>query len=183
MQTCTHRLINDTNKKNVKECDSLRILRVGSSCLGSGTASSCCRLQGQLLPSIRLPSCSHLLNRAFNKPSPIIQLRVVSVSSWDYFSGKTSCPHLHPSLSLPPSAFLFQALLSHSSSALWLALSLGGQEQNIPSFGAARVLAAFQSGLPIPHALSGSTPASSPHSSLRSSYAFFLIEDQFHFPV
>lgn len=109
MQTCTHRLINDTNKKNVKECDSLRILRVGSSCLGSGTAPSCCRLQGQLLPSIRLPSCSHLLNRAFNKPSPIIQFRVVSVSSWDYFSGKTSCPHLHPSLSLPPSAFLFQS--------------------------------------------------------------------------
>lgn len=26
-------------------------------------------------------------------------------------------------------------------------------------------------------------PASSPHSSLRSSYAFFLMEDQFHFPV
>lgn len=106
MQTCTHRLINDTNKKNVKECDSLRILRVGSSCLGSGTAPSCCRLQGQLLPSIRLPSCSHLLNRAFNKPSPIIQLRVVSVSSWDYFSGKTSCPHLHPSLLRP---FSFRA--------------------------------------------------------------------------
>lgn len=102
----TDQLMKQT-QKNVKECDSLGILRVGSSRLGSGTVTSCCRLQGQLLPSIRLPFCSHLLNRAFNKPSLIIQLRVVSVSSWDYFSGKTACPHLHPSLSLPPSSFLF----------------------------------------------------------------------------
>lgn len=103
MQTCTHRLINDTNKKNVKECDSLRILRVGSSCLGSGTAPSCCWLQGQLLPSIRLPSCSHLLKRAFNKPSPLSNFQ------WFLFPAGTSSAGRPPApTSIPPSLFLLR---------------------------------------------------------------------------
>lgn len=70
--------------------------------VGSGASS---------LPSTPLPSCLHLLNSAFNKLSSIIQLRVASVSSWDYFSWKTACPTptFHPSLSLPPSSFLFRS--------------------------------------------------------------------------
>lgn len=154
--------------------------------------------QGQLLPAAGSRASSSLL-LAFppahtSSIGPLINPPRLSNLEWFLFPAGTISAGRPPTpTSIPPSLFLLRPFSFRAggrvgspislSSALWLALSLGGQEQNIPSFGAARVLAAFQSGLPIPQPLSRSTPASSPHSSLWSSYAFFLIEDQFHFPV
>lgn len=188
IQTHTHRIIKQ--KRMLRSPPPSESLEADISAWAQGQLFPAADSEASSLPSTPLPSCLHLLNSAFNKLSSLIQLRVASVSSWDYFSWKTACP----TPTLPPSLFPLPPFSFEAGGSVGLPITLlicsvaglvpgwsGTEYSFFRSRWSPGCFSEWATHPPTSQALHpGQQPTQLPLVLLRF---FFLIEDQFHFPV